>query len=54
MKRFCEKPIGFFHQAATGPARIRARLPPLAAGFFACLVLMTMALSFFMDRLYGR
>ncbi|MEW6332857.1 MAG: hypothetical protein AB1558_01145 [Thermodesulfobacteriota bacterium] len=41
MQRLCEEAIGFLHRTAAGPARIRRRLPPFAAGFFALLVLLT-------------
>lgn len=53
MRGFCETVIGFFHRTATGPERIRKRLTPIAAGFFAFLVLLTIALSFLMDRFFG-
>jgi len=53
MKRFCEKAIDLLHRTATGPERTRKRLAPAAAGFFAFLVLLTITLSFFMDRFFG-
>ncbi len=53
MKRFCKRAIDFFYQAATGPRRIRMLLTPVAAGFFVCLILLAIALSFRMDRFFG-
>lgn len=53
MKNLCERAIDFLYQAATGPRRIRTLLTPLAAGFFFCLVLLAIALSFCMDRFFG-
>lgn len=53
MKGFCEKVIHFFYQTATGPTRIRRLLTPLAAGFFVCLILLAITVSFLMDRFFG-
>ncbi|MBA4422208.1 MAG: hypothetical protein C0390_03780 [Syntrophus sp. (in: bacteria)] len=53
MKGFCEWAIRFFYQTATGPRRVRRLLTPLAAGFFACLVLMAITVSFRIDRFFG-
>ena len=53
MKSFCKRAIDFLHKAATGPRRTRMLLTPLAAGFFVCLILLAIVLSFRMDRFFG-
>jgi protein-S-isoprenylcysteine O-methyltransferase Ste14 len=53
MKHFCKQAIDFFYRAATGPRKMRVLLTPLAAGFFACLILLAIAISFRLDRFFG-
>jgi len=53
MKRICERAIDFLYKAATGPSRVRTILTPIASGFFVCLVLLVIVLSFGMDRFFG-
>jgi len=53
MRDFCKKVIGFFYHAATGPARVRWLLTPLAAAFFVGLILLTIAASLLADGFFG-
>jgi protein-S-isoprenylcysteine O-methyltransferase Ste14 len=53
MKRISERAIEFFYRAATGPRKMRMLLTPLAALFIVCVILLVIALSFRMDRIFG-